>query len=151
MIVMMALVSLNISCSECTNCDSFAEEPNVIIRFYNLPDTTKRTIIIDSVNLTSSSGLRHFSDTTWEFRFPLDMHNDISSFDLVYRDTAAQDLYLSNNITFSYNRAFIRRDDNYIIVECYLQELITDLTGNKLVCKEEDNCISNYAKASLYN
>jgi hypothetical protein len=141
------------SCNDCTNCEPFTEEPNILVRFYNLPDTTRRIIIIDSVNQVAAAGLRHFSDTTYSFKFPLDMNNDVSEFNLIFRDTANLESYLTNTITVTYSRQFIRRDDNYIVVECDISEFSSDYTGNNLECKETETnqCISNDAKASIYN
>lgn len=157
-IVIVLLGFWVVSCNDCNNCEPFTEEPNVLVRFYNFPDTssadtTRRVIIIDSVNLISTESLRHFNDTTHSFKFPLDMNNDISEFKLVYRDTSDLGNYLTNTVTIAYNREFVRRDDNYIVVQCDITNFNSDFTDHNLECKESDNnqCISNDAKASLYN
>lgn len=149
--IFLGLIVLNVSCSDCTNCEPFTEEPYVLVRFYNAADSSKRILVIDSVNQTPAAGLRHFNDTTWEFRFPLNMHEDISTFDIVARDTTDHDSIIYNHfIKFEYTRQFVRRDDNYIVTECDLISLEANFTGLSLICKEEEVCISNDAKASLY-
>lgn len=149
--ILSGLMIMNVSCTDCTNCEPFTEEPYVLVRFYYAADSTRRTLVIDSVNQTPAAGLRHFNDTTWEFKFPLNMYDDISTFDIVARDTSHLDsISYYHRISFDYARQFVRRADNYIIVECNLRSLNTDLTGDILECKEEETCISNDAKASLY-
>jgi hypothetical protein len=145
------LIVLQVSCDECSNCEPFTEEPFVLVRFYNAADSSRRVLVIDSVNQTPTAGLRHFNDTTWEFRFPLNMLEDVSDFNLVARDTSQLDSIPDNHfIRFNYTRQFVRRDDNYIVSECNLISLETSFSGASLVCKEEDKCLSNDAKASFY-
>jgi hypothetical protein len=151
-IILFATVIALGSCNDCTDCTPFTEEPFLKIRFFN-GDSTKRIIIIDSVNQVGVSGFRHFADTTYEFKFPLDMHHDTSIFQMIYRDTSDLVTPIKNNITVIYRRNFLRRQDNYLIVEANLDSLTTDFTKFELNCKSEsDNeCISNEAVANLYN
>jgi hypothetical protein len=108
-------------------------------------------MVIDSVNEIPTAGFRHFNDTTWEFKFPLNMHEDVSVFNLVARDTSYLDsITYYHTIRFNYTREFVRRDDNYIVAECNLVSMETTVIPATLVCKEEDKCISNNAKASFY-
>lgn len=151
-IILIGLSLFNLSCNDCSNCEPFTQEPFVTVRFYNAADTTKRILVIDSVNQLPTAGLRHFSDTTWEFKFPLNMQEDVSSFSIVARDTSHLDsITYYHTINFNYTRQFVRRDDNYVISECDLVGMETSFVQDTLVCREENFCISNYAKASLYH
>ena len=142
-----------ISCTDCTDCEPFSEEPFLSIRFLNQLDSSKRVIIIDSINQIFAPDLRHFQDTTYEFKFPLDMHHDTSIYQMIYRDTSNLTTYLTNTITLIYSRQFLRRDDNYIIVECNLDSFTSDFAKFELTCKDNSNieCISNEAVAKIYN
>ena len=141
-----------IGCDDCNNCEPFTEEPFVVIRFYDMVDSTRQIIVIDSINGLSTEGLRHFQDTTYSYRFPLNMTEDQSSFDLVYRNSTAYETSLKNNITVNYSREYFRRSDNYLVVQCGLTNFLTNFPGATLICKEEENnnCISNDAKANIY-
>jgi hypothetical protein len=151
-ILFSAVLALG-SCNDCTDCTPFTEEPFLKIRFFNGADNTKRIIIIDSVNQVGVSGFKHFTDTTYEFKFPLDMHHDTSVFQMIYRDTSDLVTPLKNNITVIYRRNFLRREDNYLIVEANLDSLTADFSKFELICKSESNteCLSNEAVANLYN
>jgi hypothetical protein len=141
------------SCTECTDCEPFTEEPFLQVRFFNQVDSTKRIIIIDSINQLLVQDFRHFQDTTYEYKFPVDMHHDTSVYQMVYRDTSNLSNYLTNEIILIYNRQFITRDDNYIIVECDLESFTADFAKFELICKDTSNieCISNEAVANIYN
>ena len=141
------------SCSDCSDCKPFDHEPYLTIRFLNQVDSSNRIIIIDSLSTIYAKDIRQFQDTTYEYRFPLDMHHDTSVFQMIYRDTSDLKTYLNNKITLTYSRQFFRRDDNYIIVECDLDSLTTDFAIEVLVCKDnsEIECISNEAIAKIYN
>lgn len=149
--ILIILAGLQIACDECSSCEPFTEEPYVLVRFYNAADSSKRVLVIDSVNQISTAGYRHFNDTTWEYKFPLNMQADTSDFALVVRDTSHLDsITYYHFIRFNYTRQFERRDDNFIISECNLISLETSFLQASLVCKEEEKCISNDAKASFY-
>ena len=141
------------SCDDCTNCEPFTEEPYLTIRFLNKADSSKRVIIIYSVNQDLGRELRHFQDTTYEYKFPMDMHHDTAVYQIVYRDTSDLAPYVRNNITLIYDRQFLRRDDNYIVVECNINGFTTDFGEYELICKDTSNieCISNVAIAKIYN
>jgi hypothetical protein len=141
------------SCEECLTCESFNEEPFLKVRFFNQADSSKRVIIIDSVNQIFGQELKHFQDTTYEYRFALDMHHDTSVYHMVYRDTSNLTTYLANEIMVIYSRQFLSRDDNYIIVECNLDSFTADFAEYELICKDSSNieCISNEAVAKIYN
>ena len=149
--ILIVFSSTWISCNDCSNCEPFTEEPYVLVRFYSAVDSSSTNIIIDSVNQTPAAGLRHFQDTTYEYKFPLNMHEDISNFDLVFRYEANPDSVIYHSITFYYIRQFRRRDDNYVVSECNLTEIQSSIEAYNWVCKEEEICISNEAKASFYN
>ena len=121
------------SCDDCTNCEPFTEEPFLQIGFFNQVDSTTRVIIIDSVNQVLALDLRHFQDTTNEYKFALDMHHDTSVYQMVYRDTSNLTTYLKNEITLIYSRQFLPRDDNYIIVECNLDSFTADFAKFELI------------------
>ena len=72
---------------------------------------------------------------------------------MVYRDTSNLSTYLTNNITLIYDRQFLPRDDNYIIVEINLESFTADFAKFELICKDSTNveCISNEAVANIYN
>ena len=150
--ILLGLVGLQVSCNDCTSCgEPFTEEPYVLVRFFNAADSSNRVLVIDSVNQTPASGFRHFNDTTWEFKFPLNMHSDTSDFNLVVREASHLDSISYNHfIRFNYTREFVRREDNYIVSECNLVSMETSFNPASLICKEEDKCISNNAKASFY-
>ena len=141
-----------ISCNDCSDCEPFTQEPFLEVRFLNKADSSRRILIIDSVNLVLAQDLRHFNDTTDIFNFPLDMHHDTSVYQIVYRDTSDLQTRLSDKITLIYSREFLRRTDNYIIVECNLDSFIA-FGDFELVCKDTTNieCISNEAYAKIYN
>jgi hypothetical protein len=105
------------------------------------------------VNQLFAKELRHFQDTTYEFKFPLDMHHDSSVFNITYRDKGNLSKYLNNTITVIYQRKFVGRDDNYLIVESDIVDLLTDFSAAEVSCKENTNlnCISNEAIAEIYN
>lgn len=152
--ILLFVIAVGInSCNDCKNCAPFTEEPFLKIRFFNQADSTKRVIIIDSVNNLLVQNFRHFQDTTYEYKFPIDTHNDTSLYQMVYRDTSNLSTYLTNNITLIYTRQFIGRDDNYIIVECNLENFTADFAKFELICKDSTNveCISNEAVANIYN
>jgi hypothetical protein len=149
--ILLLLGSLQVGCNDCSNCEPFTEEPFLTVRFYNAADSSRRVLVIDSVNQMPAAGFRHFNDTSWEFRLPLNMQEDFSEFNLVVRDTTHLDsINYSHFIRLDYERQFLRRDDNFIVTECNLTELFSNFVKDTLVCQEEDKCISNHAKASLY-
>ena len=152
-IFILTLIVIASSCNDCTTCEPFKQEPYLTVRFLNIADSSKRIIVIDSLNSIYAKDVRQFQDTTYEYKFPLDMKHDTSVFQLVYRDIANLDQYLTNKVTLTYLRKFLRRDDNYIIVECDLDNLSTDFEIEELVCKEntEMKCISDEAVAKIYN
>jgi hypothetical protein len=152
--ILLFVIAIGInSCNDCTNCEPFTEEPFLKIRFFNQVDSTKRVIIIDSINQLFVQDFRHFQDTTYEYKFPIDTHNDTSLYQMVYRDTTNLSTYLTNSITLIYDRQFIRRDDNYIIVEVNLESFTTNFAQFELICNDSTNveCISNEAVANIYN
>jgi hypothetical protein len=147
------LILAVLGCDDCNNCEPFTEEPNVLVRFYNYADSTNQIIIIDSVNNVDAGTLRHFQDTTYTFRFPLDMTEDISEFRLIYRKASNPDSVIYNQLSISYYRDFVRRDDNDIIVQCDLTGFQSDFREAVLICKDSTAaiCISNDAKINIYN
>jgi hypothetical protein len=152
-LILFAIILALGSCNDCTDCTPFAEEPFLKIRFFNEADSTRKIIVIDSVNQLGVREFRHFADTTYEFKFPLDMHHDTSVFQMIYRDTTNLATPLKNEITVIYNRSFLRREDNYLIVEANINLLTTDFIKFELNCEIESNteCLSNEAVANIYN
>jgi hypothetical protein len=151
-ILYIALAFSAISCDDCKDCEPFTQEPFLEVRFLNKTDSSKRIIIIDSVNQVYGKDLRHFKDTTSIYNFPLDMHHDTSVFQLVYRDTSALQTPLTDSIIIIYSREIIRREDNYFIVECDLDSFKA-FGEATLVCKDttSSECLSNEAYAKIYN
>lgn len=151
MVILLLVIAIT-SCSDCTNCEPFKEEPFLKIRFLNQSDSSKRRIIIDSVNQKYVKDIRHFMDTTFEYRFPLDMNNDTSVYEMVYREASDPTTYLNNRIELIYSRQFKSRNDNYLVVECYLEDYSSNFNSFQLFCKDNENkCLSNEAIAKVYN
>ncbi|MEN8247312.1 MAG: hypothetical protein ABFS32_00140 [Bacteroidota bacterium] len=105
------------------------------------------------MNLIDAKIFRHFQDTTYEFRFPLDMHHDSSQFNIVYHKLDSPLVYMNNKLSVYYNRGFARRSDNYIVVECDITNFTAEFGQEWLKCKDSTNleCISNEAFAKIYN
>lgn len=152
-IILISISILTISCNDCINCEPFTEEPFLKVMFLNNADSTNKTITIDSVNQLDAKLFRHFEDTTYEFKFPLDMHHDTSHFEIVYHKIDSPVIYMNNILTMAYDRRFIRRDDNYIVVECNITDFTTDFIGKSIKCNDSTNveCISNVSIAKVYN
>jgi len=151
-ILFIALAFSTIGCDDCTDCKPFTQEPFLEVRFLNKADSSKRVIIIDSVNQIYGKDLRHFKDTTSVFNFPLDMHHDTSVYQLVYRDTSALQTPYTDSIIIIYSREILRREDNYFIVECNLDSFLA-IGEATLICKDTTGaeCLSNEAYAKIYN
>lgn len=139
------------SCNDCTTCKPFTEEPFINLKFYHISDSTLRPIIIDSINHVYTKEFRYFKDTTAEFRFPLNTHADTSTFLMSYRNADTLEDSLTNTITLAYEREFVRRDDNYIVVRLNILGLESDFSGTVLSCKDSTQCISNEAIGRIYN
>ena len=151
--LIISLSVLTISCNDCLNCEPFTQEPYLRVKFLNSNDSTIKVISIDSVNQMDAKLFRHFSDTTYEFRFPLDMHQDTANFDIVYHKLANEVNYQRNSISIYYERNYIKRNDNYILVECDITESYVDSDQYILVCKDSSNveCLSNESFLKIYN
>ena len=151
--LLLSISVLTISCDDCINCEPFTQEPNLKVVFYNGIDSTNKIISIDSINQLDAKLFRHFSDTTNEFKFPLDMQNDSSRFDIVYHEIDSVVNYQHNYLSVYYDRKFVNRDDNYIIVECDISNYYADFDQYVLKCKDSINveCISNEAFLKVYN
>jgi len=144
---------LGTSCDECSNCKPFSEEPFITMRFYKQADSTERIIIIDSINHNYAKSIRHFQDTSYTFKFPLDMHNESSLFQIVYRDTSNLKTYLTNRVDISYSEQLMHRNDNYVVSVLNINNFTSDFAKYALICKDTSNikCISNEAVAKIYN
>lgn len=141
------------SCDDCVNCEPFTEEPYLKVLFINSSDSTEKVISIDSVNQFDAKEFRHFSDTTNVFRFPLDMQRDTSSFNLVYHKIDSVVAYQNNTLSIYYDREYVRRGDNYVVVECDINGLDFDFNKAILKCRDSSTveCISNEAFLKVYN
>ena len=151
-VILLFLSGWWVACSDCADCLPFEDEPYVTIRFLNPADSSFHYIIVHTVNGMAASELRHFSDTTYQYKFPLNMHADSSLFALTYSDTASGSPLQNAVITSWYSRQYVRRADNFIVVQCFLDSLATDLGPLYLKCKSnpDSTCISNEATVTIY-
>lgn len=139
-------------CNTCDDCEPFAEEPYLKIRFYKAVDSTASVVIIDSVNHVWAGNYTYYEDTVNTYLLPLNMNEDVSNFVISYRDTTDILTYLENNLQVTYKRSFIKRTDNNIIQECDIIETTSDFNLKNLVCGDTLNitCISNEALYQVY-
>lgn len=127
------------SCNDCNDCGSFNTEPLMQLQFLNATDGSPRIVIIDSVNYQSSSISRTLDDTASTFQLPLNMNADMSVVNLVLRDTTDLLTSISGIIEVSYNREFERRSDNFIIVNCFVNDVNVSFQGLELYCNDSIN------------
>lgn len=138
------------SCEDCTGCEPFAEEPYVRIRFYHAEDTTANVVVIDSINHMWAGGYEYYQDTVHTYQLPLNMHEDVSDFTLTYRDTTDLETYFTNTIFISYEREYLKRPDNNIVVQSNITEITSNFNKTTLVCGDSLTCISNEAVYQIY-
>lgn len=139
-------------CNTCDDCEPFAEEPFLTIRFSKAIDSTSNVVIIDSINHVWAGSYTSFQDTVNTYQFPLNMQENLSNFVISYRDTADLNTYYTNNLTIAYQRNYLKRTDNNIIVQCDIIEATSDFSSKILLCSDTLNitCISNEALYQIY-
>ena len=149
--ILLFLVAFT-QCNTCNDCEPFAEEPFLKIRFYKAVDSSSNVVIIDSINHVWAGNYNYYQDTVNTYLLPLNMNEDISEFVISYRDTSDLSTYLENNLHVSYQRSFFKRTDNNIIQECDISEAISDFNLKNLLCGDTLNitCISNEAIYQVY-
>ncbi len=140
------------SCSDCTNCTPFTTEPYMNLHFLSAADTSNKVVIIDSINHESVSGSRYYMDTTFFYNLPLDMNLDQSQVLLSFRDTTDMNTSLSGVIDIIYDRQFEKRQDNYLVVDCFVTSIESNFPIFGFSCSDStyENCKSNYVTAQIY-
>lgn len=145
----LGVVALS-SCSECTDCEPFAEEPYLQIRFYNASDSSAQIVVIDSVNHVWAGSYEYYQDTVNTYKLPLNMQADISDFTLTFRDTTDYTTFLTRELSVSYERSYVKREDNNIIVKSNIVEVTSNFSNANLECGDTLTCISNDALYKIY-
>ena len=150
-ILLLFIIGFN-SCNECTNCTPFTTEPYIKLHFLNAADSTNKIVIIDSVNHEAVHDSKFFEDTTYSYRLPLNMNFDESLVALAFRDTSNINIPLTGTLNILYERQFERRDDNYIIVDCFILNIEDNFPIFGLYCNDSTyiNCRSNDVTAQIY-
>lgn len=142
-----------VQCNTCTNCEPFAEEPYLKIRFYKAVDSTSNVVIIDSINHNWAGNFTYYQDTLNTYLLPLNMNEEQSDFIITYRDTTDLDTYLTNTLQVKYDITYLKRTDNNIIVQSFITETSSDFTTKTLLCKDDSittSCLSNDAIYKVY-
>lgn len=138
------------SCSDCTDCEPFAEEPYVKIRFYHAADSSANVVVIDSINHMWAGDYAYYQDTVHTYQLPLNMHEDISNFTLTFRDTTDYNTFITNELSVSYSQVFVKRPDNTIVVQCGVDDMTSNFNKATLVCGDSITCTSNEAIYQIY-
>ncbi len=152
MLIFLCLAASFMQCNTCDDCAPFAEEPFLKIRFYKVADSSSNVVIIDSINHVWAGNYSYYQDTVNTYLLPLNMNEDSSNFIISYRDTTNLELYLTNTLLVKYERSYLKRTDNNIIVECDISKAISDFSQNNLLCADTLNitCNSNEAIYQVY-
>ncbi len=139
-------------CNTCIDCKPFAEEPYLKIRFYKAVDSSANVVIIDSINHVWAGNYTNFKDTANAYLLPLNMNEDVSNFIISYRDTSDLATFFTNTLLVNYERSFLKRTDNNILVQCNILETTSNFSNKTLVCKESETliCNSNEALYQIY-
>lgn len=150
-VILLFLLALT-QCNTCDDCEPFAEEPYLKIRFYKVADSSANVVIIDSINHVWAGNYSYYQDTVNTYFLPLNMNEDISNFVISYRDTTDLLSYLENNLEVTYQRSYLKRTDNNIIQACDILEATSDFNLKNLLCGDtlNINCISNEAIYQVY-
>ncbi len=136
-----------VQCNTCDNCEPFAEEPYLKLRFYMAEDNSSNVVIMDSINHEWAGNFSYYQDTVNTYLLPLNMNEDTSNFIITYRDTTDLDSYLTNTLLVKYERNYLKRSDNNILVVCNILETTSNFTSKYLLCADSLNttCNSNEA------
>ncbi len=139
-------------CNTCDDCEPFAEEPFIKIRFYNTADSSRHIVIVDSINHIWAGTYSYFQDTVNTYQLPLNMHDNVSNFVISYRDTTDIENHLTNKLSISYERTYLKRTDNYIIQQNLVTEVTSNFEQTNLLCADSLQilCISNEALFQIY-
>jgi len=149
-VIIALLLSLN-GCNTCTDCEPFAEEPFIKIRFYKIADSTANNVVIDSINHKWAGNFEYFQDTVNTYQLPLNMNKDVSKFIISYRDATDYTTYNTNSMEVSYQRIFFKRTDNTIIVKSEITSVSSDFNNSpNLLCANSLSCNSNEAIYQIY-
>ena len=151
LIAFLVLILVFSACNDCSDCVEFTAEPLMNLQFLNEADDKAKVVIIDSVNNMSTQISRHLSDTSSFFQLPLDMNADQSSIFLEFRDATYDSLSYSGTLNIFYERVYERRNDNFIIVNCFINEITSDFTNLRLYCSDsvEQTCLNNDLVATI--
>ncbi len=141
-----------VQCNTCDDCEPFAEEPYLKLRFYNAKDSTSNVVIMDSINHEWAGNFSYYQDTVNTYSLPLNMNEDVSNFIITYRDTANLNLYFTNTLLVKYERTYLKRTDNNILVICDILEAKSDFNLKNLLCADllDITCNSNEAIYQVY-
>jgi len=137
---------------DCNTCEPSLKEPYFTIQFFSAIDSTKKIVVIDTVNAIWGKDIRYYQDTTSRYRFPLSMHDDITELKLVYRDTTNYNVSIVNNITINYQREITKLNDNNILVKCYWNNYEADFKSHYSYCQDTTaiQCLSNARVIKAY-
>ncbi len=141
-------------CNTCDDCEPFAEEPYLKIRFYKAVDSTANIVILDSINHTWAGNYAYYKDTVNTYLLPLNMNEDVSNFVISYRDTSDINTFFTNTLTIFYEREYIKQTDNNIIIQTTIKEILSDFSLKNSLCKNDPtnttNCLSNDVIYQVY-
>ena len=146
----MFIVLVVWSCSDCTDCQPFAEEPYVRIRFYHAADSSANVVVIDSINHVWAGSFEYYQDTVHTYQLPLNMHEGFSDFALSFRDTTDYTTYITKVLSVNYEREYVKRPDNNIVVQSNISDMTSDFNKAILVCGDSLTCNSNDAIYQIY-
>jgi len=119
-LVLFLVVSFGLmQCNTCTDCEPFAEEPYLKLRFYMAEDSSSNVVIVDSINHKWAGNFSYYQDTVNTYLLPLNMSEDTSNFIITYRDTTDLDSYLTNTLLVKYERSYLKRTDNEAIYQVF--------------------------------
>ncbi len=139
-------------CNTCDDCEPFAEEPYLKIRFYKAVDSSRSIVIIDSINHIWAGNYSYYQDTVNTYTLPLNMHETSSNFVISYRDTTDLSTMLTNTLNVTYERSYIKQTDNIIIQQLTIIETTSDFETKNFLCGDTLNitCISNESLYQVY-
>jgi len=151
LILLFGLILIINGCSNCSDCEPFAEEPFIKIRFYKIADSTANKVVIDSINHVWAGNFEYFQDTVNTYQLPLNMNEDISKFILSYRYVTDYTSSYSNSMEVNYHRTFLKRTNNTIIVKSDIISVSSDFSNTpNLLCADSLTCNSNEAIYQIY-
>ena len=153
LVLFLVVTFVFMQCNTCNDCEPFAEEPYLKIRFYEAADSSSNVVIIDSINHKWAGNFSYYQDTVNTYLLPLNMNNRMSDFVITYRDTTDITTYLTNTLQVKYEIEYLKRTDNNIIIQSFITETSSDFTTKNLLCKDDPlntTCLSNDAIFQVY-